>query len=254
MDRVKRIEKGILILAFWLGLWALTARLVDQELLLPGPLAVAGRLTVLAATAGFWRVTAVSLARILCGTIIGIAAGVLLAAGTSRFALLGALLAPLLTIVKSTPVASFILLALIWVGRSFLPCVIVILMVLPVVWSNVSAGVRAAEPDLLEMAQIYGFSPWRQIKRVYAPAVAPYLLSACRASLGLAWKAGVAAEVLTVPPRSIGRMLYESKLYLETVDLFAWTVVVILCSLIIEKLLMAAIGRIRRRYDRGGAP
>ena len=80
----------------------------------------------------------------------------------------------------------------------------------------------------------------------------PHFLSACRTSLGLAWKAGVAAEVLTVPVRSIGRMLYESKLYLETVDLFAWTVVVVACSLIIEKLLMAAIGRLGLHYGQGG--
>jgi NitT/TauT family transport system permease protein len=92
----------------------------------------------------------------------------------------------------------------------------------------------------------------RTLRRVWIPSVMPHFLSACRTSLGLAWKSGIAAEVLTVPAVSIGKMLYESKLYLETVDLFAWTVVIIVCSLVIEKVLMAAIGRLGRQYPTGG--
>ncbi len=248
----KTVGRHIAVLAFWLGIWAALAALVSRPLLLPGPLAVLRRLVELAAGAGFWRTAAVSLGRILLGAVLGVLAGVLLAAGTCRWALLRALLSPLLTIVRATPVASFILLVLIWVGRDVLPVVIVFLMVLPVVWANVSAGIDTVSTSLLEMAKIYHFSPTRTVKLVYIPWVMPHFLAACRTGLGLAWKAGVAAEVLTVPVLSIGRMLYESKLYLETVDLFAWTVVVVLLSLVIERLLMAAIGRLGRRWETGG--
>ncbi len=252
MGRGRAFVKGIAILAFWLGVWALLARLTASQLLLPGPLAVAKRLAALMATADFWRITAVSLIRILCGTLAAVLAGVLLAAATCRYRLLDALLSPLLTAVKSVPVASFILLALIWVGRDVLPSVIVFLMVLPLVWSNVAEGLRQTDRSLLQVAAVYRFSPWRKVRRVYAPAAAPYFFAACRTSFGVAWKSGVAAEVLTVPARSIGRQLYESKLYLETVDLFAWTVVVVLCSLAIERLLTAAADRAHRRYHREG--
>lgn len=248
MSRRRTIVNRLAILAFWLGVWALLSRLTASELLLPGPLAVAERLFVLMGTAEFWRITAVSLARILCGTLGAVLAGVLLAAATCRHRLLDAVLAPLLTAVKSVPVASFILLALIWVGRDVLPSVIVFLMVLPLVWSNVAEGIRQTDRQLLQVAAVYRFSPWRTVRRVYVPAVAPYFLAACRTSFGVAWKSGVAAEVLTVPARSIGRELYESKLYLETVDLFAWTVVVVLCSLAIERLITAAMGLANRRY------
>ena len=137
---------------------------------------------------------------------------------------------------------SFIILLILWVGRDFLPCVIVVLMALPVIWSNVSAGIAGVDAQLLEMARIFRFSHWRKLRRIYIPSVAPHFLSALRSCLGLSWKAGVAAEVLTVPAVSIGKMLYESKLYWETLDLFAWTLVIIICSLIIEKLLMSALG------------
>ncbi len=249
MKQIRTLLKNCIIAAFWLCLWALLAFAVDKPLLLPGPVTVAIRLGELMGTASFWVTTAKTLLRIALGFLCAVPAGILLAVGTCRFRLLRELFAPLLTIVQSTPVASFILLLLIWLGRDILPSVIVMLMVLPVVWRNVSAGVEKTDPQLLELAKVYRFSPGRTLKRVYIPAVAPYFFAACRTSLGLAWKAGVAAEVLTVPKNSIGQMLYESKLYLETVDLFAWTVTVILCSLIIEKLLASAIGR----FEKGGA-
>ena len=252
MGRCRTIINRFLILAFWLGVWALLSRLAASELLLPGPVTVAKRLFALMATADFWRITAVSLTRILGGTLAAILAGVLLAAATCRYRLLDTALSPLLTAVQSVPVASFILLALIWVGRDVLPSVIVFLMVLPLVWSNVSAGIRQTDRQLLELTAVYRFSPWRTVRRVYVPEVAPYFIAACRTSFGVAWKSGVAAEVLTVPARSIGRRLYESKLYLETVDLFAWTVVVVLCSLAIERLLTAAVNRMYRRYRKSG--
>lgn len=242
---VKRLGKNLIVLAFWLCLWALLARLVDRELLLPGPLAVLRRLTALAAGWDFWHATLMSLWRILWGAAAGVVLGTGLAVLTSWSRLLRELLSPLLTILRSTPVASFILLVLIWVGRDTVPTLIVILMVAPVIWANTAAGIRAADPLLLEMARVYRFGRRRTVERVYIPAVLPHFLSACQTSLGLAWKAGVAAEVLTVPVLSIGKRLYESKLYLETVDLFAWTVAVVLLSLVIEKLLTAAIGRIR---------
>lgn len=249
MEHLKKILKNCMIAAFWLGLWALLAFMVDKALLLPGPWAVLKRLCALAVTAQFWATVGRTLLRIGLGLLCAVPAGVLLAAITCRFRLFRQLLSPLLTIVQSTPVASFILLLLIWVGRDVLPAVIVALMVLPVVWRNVAAGVENTDKQLLELTKVYRFSPMRTLRRVYIPSVAPYFFAACRTSLGLAWKAGVAAEVLTVPKGSIGQMLYESKLYLESPDLFAWTVTVILCSLIIEKLLAAVLGR----FEKGGA-
>lgn len=249
MELVKRLLKNCIIATFWLGLWAILAFAVKKPLLLPGPWTVLKRLFVLATTASFWTITGKTLLRIGIGLICAVFAGALLAGATCRFRLLRELLSPLLTIIQSTPVASFILLLLIWLGRDILPSVIVALMVLPVVWRNVTAGVQNTDKQLLEVAQIYWFPPLRTLYRVYLPSVSPYFFAACRTGLGLAWKAGVAAEVLTVPKQSIGQMLYESKLYWETADLFAWTVTVILCSLIIEKLLAAAIGR----AEKGGA-
>ena len=186
----------------------------------------------------------------LTGIVCAVLLGTLLAFLTEYSALCKALFSPVMMLVKSTPVASFIILALIWLGRGILPAFISALMVLPVVWANVSAGIAARDPLLLEMARIYRFPRSRVLRRITLPTVLPFFRSALSSALGLGWKAGIAAEVLTVPQPSIGKMIFESKLYLETTDLFAWTLTVILLSLLIEKILLKLVLRAGRK---GGA-
>ena len=239
--RVKRLLEAPAVLLFWLGLWALLARLVGQALLLPSPLRVLRALAALAGTRDFWFATGRSILRVLAGLLSATLLGVLLAALTERSRLARLLLAPAMTLIKSTPVASFILLALLWLGRDVLPAFITALMVLPVVWSNVSAGLSARDGQLMELARVYRLPPLRVLRRITVPSVLPYFRSALRASLGMGWKAGIAAEVLTVPQRSIGKNIFEAKLYLETTELFAWTLTVILLSLAIERLLLRLV-------------
>ena len=74
--------------------------------------------------------------------------------------------------------------------------------------------------------------------------VLPYFLSACRLSLGMCWKAGVAAEVIGVPSGSIGEKLYNAKIYLNTPDLFAWTIVIIVISFVFEKCFLGIVSRV----------
>ena len=230
---MKRFARGALTLAFWLAVWTALALLVHRELLLPAPWVVVRRLCELAATGAFWRITAVSIGRVLLGVALAVACT------ASKTA--DALLCPLMTVVKSTPVASFVVLALIWIARDWLPVFIALLMVLPVVWSNVCTGIRSADPALLELARVYGWPRGRVLRRIYVPGVRPHFLAALRSGLGFGWKAGIAAEVLTVPHSAIGRMIYESKLYLQTTDLFAWTLAVILLSVGLERLVLRAL-------------
>ena len=246
---LKKTGKALGVLLFWIGVWALLSWRVNQELLLPSPGAVFLRLFELAATGGFWLTLLSSLWKILLSILAAVLLGVLLALATRRFSLLRAFFAPLLSMIKSTPVASFIILALVWMGRSFVPPFICALMVIPIVWENVSAGIANTDPALLELGKVYRLSGGKILRKIYVPSVMPYFLSACRASMGLAWKAGIAAEVLTVPGNSIGKMIYESKLYLETTDLFVWTVAVILLSFLLEKAAMKLIGTLGRRCN-----
>ena len=235
---VRKLLRTPAVFAFWLLVWALAAAAVGQELLLPSPVQAARELIGLTRMPDFWLTIGRSVLRVLTGILSAVCLGVGLAFLTHKSAVMNALFSPVMTLVKSTPVASFIILALVWLGRSVVPVFISALMVLPVVWANVSAGLKGIDPQLLELARVYRLPRGRVLRRITWPSVLPHLRAALRSALGLGWKAGIAAEVLTVPPYSIGKRIYEAKLYLETTELFAWTAAVILVSLLIEKLLL----------------
>lgn len=234
---------------FWLFLWALLACLIDQELLLPSPVLVLRTLLRMASGADFWLTLINSLIRILGGILAGTLLGVLLAVLTHQSVVCRAILSPFMSLVKSTPVASFIILALIWLGRGVVPLFITALMVLPVIWANVTEGLGAQDEKLLEVARVFRLPRRRVLFSLTLPTVLPYFRSALCSALGLGWKAGIAAEVLTVPQRSVGRMIYESKLYLETPALFAWTLTVIAVSFLIERLLLRLVSGLWRKGD-----
>ena len=248
--KLRKTLRTLAVVLFWLLIWQLAAALAGQELLLPSPLRVARELIRLAGGAEFWLTVAQSIRRVLTGIVSAVLLGILLALLTHKSAALRALLSPVMTLVKSTPVASFIILALVWLGRDVVPPVIAALMVLPVVWANVSQGLDGIDPQLLELAQVCRLPRGRVFRRIMLPSVLPHLRAALCSALGLGWKAGVAAEILTVPARSIGKRIYEAKIYLETTELFAWTAAVVLLSLIIEGLLLRLVGRIGKK---GGA-
>ena len=216
---------------------------VGKDLLLPGPWTVARTLAALAVTGVFWQTTLLTLARVFTGLLLGVLLGVALAVLTRVSRWCDRILSPAVKIIRATPVASFILLVLLWVGSGRVPVVISALMVLPVVWGNVSEGISETDPQLLELAAAYRFGKGRTLKLVYLPSVAPYFTAGVETSLGLAWKAGVAAEVLCHPKLAIGTQVYFSRTYFETPSLFAWTLVVILLSFLVEKALVYGLRR-----------
>ncbi len=246
--------KNLAAVCFWIAVWAVASAVVDKPLLLPGPAAVAVQLARQLATAQFWAAVGTSLGRVLLGVLSGAVLGVALAALCARFSLLRAAVSPLLTVIKSTPVASFTILVLLWLRRELVPAFIAALIVLPVVWANVSSGIRETDPLLLELARSCRLSRWRTLRRIRIPTVLPQFRAALQSSLGFGWKAGVAAEVLTLPKNSIGRMIYESKLYLQTEALFAWTAAVVLLSLVIEMLLLRLLAGRRNARTADGVP
>ena len=238
---IKKFLKTVLIILFWGLVWQALSMIVGNTLLLPSPFTTLGRLFELMCTLEFYGTILRSLIRIFIGTTAAVILGVLLAAVSARFKLLHDFISPIMTVIKAVPVVSFIVLLLLWTGRDILPSIISALIVLPIVWSNVEMGISHTDKSLIELANVYKMSGWKKIRHIYIPSTLPYFISSLNSSLGLAWKAGIAAEVLALPVIAIGKQIYESKLYLETTDLFAWTLTVIIISLIIEKLIVFAI-------------
>ena len=234
---------------FWLAVWQAAAMAIGQEVFLVSPVQALRCLLRLLPQADFWHRVGFSAGRILLGFGLGVVCSAALAVAAEICPAAEVLIAPVLQLVKATPVASFIILALVWVRGSSLSVLISFLMVLPVLWGNVCKGISQTDGQLLEAARAYRFGRWKTLRLVYVPSVLPYFASGCATGLGLAWKAGVAAEVLCRPAWAVGTQIVQARDYLETPSLFAWTLVVLLLSLALEKLLSALLNRINRRWS-----
>ena len=237
---VTLLKLGVTAL-FWLIFWEILARQVNKEILLPSPRATLEHLISLLSSPDFYIVCGKSLLRIMLGYLSGCFIGIFLAVLCHILPFLNTLLTPLRATVKATPVASFIIIAYMWLTKGEIPGFIAALIVIPIVWSNVSMGLENVDKRLIEVGRAYKFSLKKYLMYIYFPALKPYIAAAALSGIGLAWKSGIAAEVLVVVRDGIGGMLYESKIYFESADLFAITAVIIIISLIIEKLLQRAM-------------
>ena len=243
MNQHKQFFQRLGAAAFWLAVWQCAAMAVGQEVFLVSPVQAVRTLLQLLPQAEFWQRVGFSSGRILLGFGLGVLSSAVLAVAAEKWEWMDALLAPVMQLVKATPVASFIILALVWVSGSSLSVLISFLMVLPVLYSAVRTGIGSADRPLLEMAQVFRLPLGRRLRAVWLPAVLPAFRQGCSVALGICWKSGVAAEVIGLPDGSIGDALYRAKITLSTGELFAWTFVIILLSAVFEKLFLALLDK-----------
>ncbi len=240
-NKGKKYIKKIIILLFWLAVWQILAMCVDNFLLVVTPLQALRALFTLAGQAEFWQSAFGSLWRIVLGFLLGEVLALFLAAVSYRYKIAEEVLQPFMVFCKAVPVAVFAVLLLIWWGSSMLAVAICFLVVFPNIYLNTLEGLKSADRELLEMAEIFRLPFRTRFFYIYRPALKPFLLSAFQLSLGMCWKSGVAAEVIGTPAHSIGGALYLAKIYLDTADLFAWTAVIIVLSVCFEKIIFYGI-------------
>jgi NitT/TauT family transport system permease protein len=224
--------------AAWVGLWQVLAWTLHQPILLAGPWQVALRLVDLVPSLEFWATVATTVGRIGIGFTAAAVVGALLAVGSTRSRWLDAFIAVPVSTVRATPVVSFIILVLVWTSSSWLAAVVSFLMALPVMHTATAQGIVQRDVMLAEMSQVFQVPWWRRVVAVDLPQVMPFVVAGARTGVGLAWKAGVAAEVIGLPRGSIGERLYQAKLYLATADVLAWTVVVVAVSAAMEMVVL----------------
>ncbi len=248
-DKKTKLQKVAAVI-FALLIWQIAAMAVGIDILLVSPVKVAARLATIWMEPGFWSTIGFSFSRIVLGFLAAFLLGIALALLASRFRIVEIFLWPFVITIKSVPVASFIIISLIWLSARELSVFISFLMVFPIIYSNVLQGMKSTDANMLEMARLYRV-PWRRrLLYIFAPNVRPYLISACSVALGMSWKAGIAAEVIGIADGSIGEMLYESKVYFMTSDLLSWTVIIVLLSVLFEKSVLFLLKRAFNRLER----
>ncbi len=242
-------------LCVWFLIWYIFAKRIGITFILPTPIEAFREFFLLLPQKTFISAVTGSLVRVIIGYIIGILFGALTAFSGFFASPLKAFFSPLINIARATPVSSFILICALFMPSNTTPTFISFLMVFPIVHQNVLTALEKSDSTLREITVIYTFSPFKRLTHFYIPSSLPYFGSACITSLGLAWKAGISAEVLVATSKSIGDMLYTSKIYFETEKVFAWTIAIIFISVILEYAVKGIAALVKhytaRRY--GGA-
>ena len=154
---------------------------------------------------------------------------------------------PVMQLIRAMPVASFVILALLWVSGSNLSVVVSFTHVLPVVYAGVLAGIADTDPQLLEMARVYRLSWTARLRYIWLPGIFPSFCESCIAAMGMCWKSGVSAEVIGLPDHSVGDALYRAKITLSTPDVFAWTLVIVLLSALLSAVAARLLRAVKRR-------
>ena len=228
-------------IAFLLLVWELGSRLYGSDIILPGPLPVLFSFVRLVATRRFFSALGSSLLRVLGGMAVAVPLGITagISAGLDRRTF--AFLKPLFSVISATPILSLILIAFLVFGSGRTPVFTSFLVVFPVMAANVIEGIKSTDPLLKELFIVFKMSRRENLKYLYVPTLAPFILGALRSSLSLCWKVVVAAEVIVQPLRSLGTGMQQAKANLETPELFAWTAATIIAAAATQGVLFFII-------------
>lgn len=241
---VKKIVLTITAICFWLFVWHFLSLKINSSIFLPSPEATYKALIRISKRAGFWQTIFNTFSKIAKGFLLALIAGTFSAIISSFVKIIDVLVSPFMRLLKTVPVASFIILALLWVKSDKLSVLISFVMVTPVVYINILQSFDNVDNNLLEMADIFNVGLLRRLRFIYVPALVSGFMSACKIGLGFCFKAGIAAEIIGLPFQSIGSELYKSKLYLMTDELFAWTVVIVLMSVFFEGVCIYLLNKL----------
>ncbi|MCL2577634.1 MAG: ABC transporter permease subunit [Defluviitaleaceae bacterium] len=243
-QRAVNILKIIPVILFWLLIWEGVSFLIQSNIIIVSPRVTFARLFELAVTANFWQSIGTSLGRILRGFSYALCAGVVLAAFSSKIKIIERLFVPAINVINAVPIASFTILALMAFNSSNLSIFVAFVTVLPIVFFNTMKGIESTDPQLLEMANVFQVPVHKKIFYIYLKTLSPFVASAATTGIGFAWKSGIAAELIGLVSGTIGFNLQIARTSLNTANLFAWTIAIVLLSYIMEHIFRFIFNRV----------
>ncbi|MGE5381776.1 MAG: ABC transporter permease [Methylocystaceae bacterium] len=219
---------------FLLVVWQVIALAAGSPFIFPGPVTTLRELFYLLGQAEFWPAISTTVLRGLAGFIIscllGLALG--LAGGINRTVFL--LLQPIMAVIRSTPVMSVVILAIIWTNSDLVPVMVCLLIAFPILYGNVVEGIRNVDNQLVQMASVYKVRRRRLFFELYLPSMVPFMVAGASNAMGITWKVIIAAEVLCQPLQAVGTQMMWAKMNLDTPRVLAWTVVLVTVSYLFE--------------------
>jgi len=227
---------SIISVIILLLLWKLLSVFYNSEFILPSPESTLVSVFELFTAKGFIYIVGATILRGIVGFILSFILGILLGIFAGINSSFNSFLKPLLVTIRSIPVISIILLALIWFQVDMVPVFIAFLTMFPIICTNVIEGIRNVDKDLVEMARIYKIEQTKIVKEVYLPAITPFIFSGSSSAMGFGWRAIIIGEVLSQPQFGIGTLMQTAQTYLLVDQVIAWTIIAVIISYLFDSL------------------
>ncbi|MDW7668570.1 MAG: ABC transporter permease subunit [Bacillota bacterium] len=244
ISTIKTNKNRIVGIVLWLFLWQIVYWIINKDIYFPSPFSVAISIVSLIRNPDFyivvWSTTFRVFISFLVSALLGVSLGYICGINKKAYDLFE----PMIIFIRTTPIISIIIIAIIWFSSSNVPIFTGFLMCFPIIWANMVEGIRNTDKKLLEMCKLYNVGKMEIFKKVYIKASIPYLSAGFSSALGIGWKVVAAAEALSLPKYGIGTNLFNSKIYLQVPELLAWTVIIILISYMFEILVKILFKRI----------
>lgn len=234
----RKLKFQLLGIGLILMLWQVLS-LAFGRFIVPEPLDTLWRLCNLLQQADSYEHILMTALRVLTGFSVALLIAVPWGMAAGRFSWIEAFSNPGISLLKSIPVVSIIIIVLFFFGSKLMPIVISLLVVVPIVYTNTLTGMKNMDVKLVQMTRIYGVGRWMQIKELYFKGILPYLFAGFEIGLGVAFKAVIAGEVISPPRYGIGASIWNAKLYIDLEGALAWTALALILSFILELGIVA---------------
>ena len=242
--RTKWIASLIFAAAFF-GLWEFVGR-TGNPLILPPPSMVLAAFIDILVTGRLWEALAPSLQLLVVGFIVALVVGLVLGVVIGRSRTADLTLSPYLAALYATPDIALVPIILVWFGFGFSGRVVVVFIsaIFPILY-NVTAGVRQAPEDLIDVAKAFGAGRMRILFQVILPSALPYIMAGIRLSVGRA-VVGMAVAEVYLRLGGIGGLIYAYGSRFVTDYLIA--------SILILPILGIGLTRLLAYFERRIAP
>ncbi len=233
-DKILNILLPILSILIVLIIWVIASVSVNSEYILPSISETARALIMVLKSGEFYSSLAFTLLRSVIAFLISFLLAALLVFLSKRFSVAKGLITPIISILRALPTVAVVLILLFWTNSFIAPIIVTMLVILPTIYTGLSALYDGVDKGQLLMCKAFSVSKKQRLTKVIIPQIAPSLLMLIGSNLSLNLKLMVAAEVLSATPNSIGLMLNTSKVFFEIASLLALVCVCIVFGLVIE--------------------
>lgn len=244
ISTTKNKIKKVTIILFWILIWQILSLIISEEILFVSPLKVIPQIFRNLTDENFLKAFFYTFTKISLGFFTGFIIASILAIISYNFKIFYEILYPFMIFLKAVPVVSFIILALFFTSSENLPIIISIIIVIPIIYLNIYEGLNNINIKYVNMAKVFNVGILKKISYIYLPSIKGYILSSTKLSIGMAWKSGLAAEVIALPKYGIGTLIYNCKIYLDTLNLFSYTILAVLIAFLFEKIIVYFLERV----------